>query len=328
MHMKAKELILKVSRESITKLIGAPTDRSIDNSRVQYFNDNANKFIYEQISNALLLGKGYALGKLGTVELGCIVSYLYENKWKSKDYINFLKGYPVPLFYDKEIQRLRNNAGVFPAERSICDKFCKMMLKDIDIIDTLASYAWCERYIANHIAHCSTVNLNGYYAPFLYKQPWTRILENKDVLVIHPFAKSIESQYNKRETLFENPLVLPKFKSLRVIPAIQSIAGNSCSFSDWFSALNYMKSEMEKENFDIALIGCGAYGFPLTVHAKKLNKVGIHLAGWTQMLFGIYGKRWIIDQPQYKKFINKNWIRPSQEEIPDNAIKVEGGCYW
>lgn len=326
--MKAKELTLKVAREAITRLIGYPKNRGIDNSRVQYFDDDANKYIYQQIANALSNGKGYALGKLGTVELGCIVSYLKRDKWTFDDYAKFLRGYPVPLFYEKEILRLNNNAGVFPAKESIGDKFCELMLKDIDVIDTLASYAWCERYILKRISHCSTVNLDGYYAPFMFKQPWTRILENKRVLVIHPFAKSIESQYAKREALFSNPLVLPRFKSLRVIQAVQSIAGNSCGFTDWFSALNYMKDEMEKEDFDIALIGCGAYGFPLTAHAKRLNKVGIHLAGWTQMLFGIYGKRWLTDQPQYAKFINDDWIRPNEREIPSGAKLVEGGCYW
>lgn len=326
--MNIEELTLKITREAITRLLGYPPNRVIDNSRVQYFNKDANDYIYQQISIALSNDKGYALGKLGTVELGCIVSYLKRNKWKFNDYAKFLRGYPVPLFYEKEILRLNNNAGVFPAEESIGNKFCELMLKDIDIIDTLASYAWCERYILKHILHCSTVNLDGYYAPFMFEQPWTRILENKRVLVIHPFAKSIESQYAKRETLFSNPLVLPQFKSLRVIQAVQSIAGNSCDFSDWFSALNYMKEEMEKENFDIALIGCGAYGFPLIAHAKRLNKVGIHLAGWTQMLFGIYGKRWLTDQPQYAKFINENWIRPNKDEIPQNSKRVEGGCYW
>ena len=116
--------------------------------------------------------------------------------------------------------------------------------------------------------------------------------------------------------------------SLRVLKAIQSIAGNNCGFKDWFAALDWMKSEMEQEDFDIALIGCGAYGFPLTVHAKRLGKIGIHLAGWTQMLFGIYGKRWLEDQPEYSKYINKYWVRPNISEIPGGAQKVEGGCYW
>ena len=220
--MNATELTLKVTREAITRLIGYPKNRSIDNSRVQYFDNDANEHIYNQISAALSNGEGYALGKLGTVELGCIVSFLKRNKWNFNDYAKFLKGYPVPLFYDKEIIRLNNNAGVFPADEQTANKFCELMLKDMDVIDTLASYAWCERYILKYVSHCSTVNLDGYYAPFLFKQPWTRILENKRVLVIHPFAKSIETQYAKRETLFSNPLVLPRFKSLRVIQAVQS----------------------------------------------------------------------------------------------------------
>ena len=121
---------------------------------------------------------------------------------------------------------------------------------------------------------------------------------------MHPFAESIQSQYSKRELLFENQYVLPEFKSLRVIKAVQSIAGNPCGFDTWFEALDYMKREMEKEDFDIALIGCGAYGFPLTVHANRMGKVGIHLAGWLQMLFVISGKRWVEDQPQYATFIH------------------------
>jgi hypothetical protein len=326
--MTLKETILKATREVVTRTLGYPQNRAIDESRVQYFNADANDFVYRNIQNALNNGTGYALCKLGTVELGCIVSYLKQRNWQMSDYCKFVRGYPVPLFYGNEIKRLNNNAGVFPAVRQIADRFCSLMVATLTDVDTIASYAWCERYIANLIAHCSTVNLDGYYAPFLYRHPWTRILEGKKVLIIHPFTESIEQQYAKRELLFDNQEVMPKFQSLQVIKAVQSIAGNDCGFKDWFDALDFMKQEMRKVDFDIALIGCGAYGFPLTVHAKRLGKVGIHLAGWTQMLFGIYGKRWLTDQPQYAHFINKYWIRPGQSEVPNGAGKVEGGCYW
>ena len=46
------------------------------------------------------------------------------------------------------------------------------------------------------------------------------------------------------------------------------------------------------------------------------------------MLFGIYGNRWIKDQPEFKKYINEYWTRPSIDERPKNVEKVEGGCYW
>ena len=41
------------------------------------------------------------------------------------------------------------------------------------------------------------------------------------------------------------------------------------------------------------------------------------------MLFGIYGNRWIKDQPEFKKYINEYWTRPSIDERPKNVEKVE-----
>ena len=61
---------------------------------------------------------------------------------------------------------------------------------------------------------------------------------------------------------------------------------------------------------------------------KRKKKIAIHLAGWTQKLFGIYGKRWVQDQPEFSKYINQYWVRPSEDEKPEGAQKVEGGCYW
>lgn len=326
--MKQNELILKVIREAIVRIAGYPSNRVIDTSRVQYFGEDANNWLYNRLDRVIRNGNGFALCKLGTVELGAMIAHLLSGHWTARDYWNFLRGYPVPLFYEKEICRIHNNAGVFPASHEIVDEFCEMMLTDLQDVDTLASYAWCEHYIADLISHCTTIDLDGYYAPFLYQHPWTYILKGRKVLVIHPFAESIKHQYARREALFRNQEVLPNFDSLQIIKAVQSIAGNDCGFKNWFEALDHMKQEMEKVDFDIALIGCGAYGFPLTIHAKRLGKVGIHLAGWTQMLFGIYGKRWLNDQPQYARFINKFWIRPEQSEVPQGADRIEGGCYW
>ena len=47
-----------------------------------------------------------------------------------------------------------------------------------------------------------------------------------------------------------------------------------------------------EEIFDVAIIGCGAYGMPLAAMLKQAGKQAIHLGGATQLLFGIKGKRW------------------------------------
>src|SRR5574344_1335686 len=102
------------------------------------------------------------------------------------------------------------------------------------------------------------------------------MIENKKVLVIHPFIKTIEKQYTRREKLFKNPLILPLFE-LKTIKAVQSIGGDNNEYKDWFDALSWMESEMDKIDYDIVFIGCGAYGFPLAAHAKRMGKKAVHL---------------------------------------------------
>jgi hypothetical protein len=163
--------------------------------------------------------------------------------------------------------------------------------------------------------------------PFFTSNPWTKALAGKKVLVVHPFVETIKSQYQQRERIFNNDL-LPAFE-LEVIPAVQSIAGQKTEFEDWFSALHSMKEQIAKKDFDVCILGCGAYGFPLASFVKNMGKQAIHIGGATQLLFGIKGKRWeqFIVYP-YSNLFNEHWVRPNQNETPKKSNSVEGGCYW
>ena len=88
-----------------------------------------------------------------------------------------------------------------------------------------------------------------------------------------------------------------------------------------------MCNQIKKTEFDIAIIGCGAYGFPLAAFVKKLGKKAIHLGGATQILFGIKGKRWD-NFETISKLYNQHWVYPDKSEYPDNYKMVGEGCYW
>lgn len=294
---------------------------------VEYKDQEANDYIYESIKNA---SSGLMVAKFGTIELETILCLrAYKNGITYKDYWNGICG-NYTILPSESMYYLSNNAGFFPSKIEYGMKYLDLVLNDCKDVDILASYQKREKFISNEIKHTVKVNLEGYYAPFLWENPWTRILKDKKVLVIHPFAESIKMQYSRRELLFNNPDVLPEFKSLTVIKAVQSIAEekNKLLFGSWFDALLYMEREIDKTDFDIALIGCGAYGFDIAAYIKRKGKIAIHTAGWTQMLFGIYGNRWLVDQPKFKKFINNNWIRPLENERPSGLEKVENGAYW
>ena len=129
--------------------------------------------------------------------------------------------------------------------------------------------------------------------------------------------------------LFRNNL-LPKFE-LKTIKAVQTVANEKSQFKTWFEALDFMKQQMDKIDYDIVLIGCGAYGLHLAAHAKRMGKKVIHLGGALQICFGIIGKRY--ENPKqangiYLKLFNEHWVRPMNEEKPKHSILVENDSYW
>ena len=121
---------------------------------------------------------------------------------------------------------------------------------------------------------------------------------------------------------------LPDFESFQVIKAIQSIGGENNGFKSWFDALSYMEKKIDSIDYDVALIGCGAYGMPLAYHCKRQGKKAVHIGGSLQLLFGIWGNRWESDDYPHKKLVNSYWIRPNNSERPPSANNIEDACYW
>lgn len=294
---------------------------------VNYKNQEANDYIYQRIIQST--DDGLMINKFGTTELDNICCYLVrQNKIGLKELWDSLRG-QYSIYEDAALESLCKLSGFFPNQIDQWNKYAELAKNDLSEIDILASYLKPESIVKPYLT-CETVNLDGFYAPFMWENPWTKSLKGKKVLVIHPFVETIEKQYEKRELLFKNNDVLPEFGDLLLIKAVQSIADNASTttFDSWFEALESMENKIDKIDFDIALIGCGAYGMELAAYIKRKGKIAVQLAGWTQMLFGIYGKRWLADQPQYSSFINENWVRPSENERPKGFTKVEGGAYW
>jgi len=218
-------------------------------------------------------------------------------------------------------------SGFFPSTEENIQNFSDMMIEDMKLLDILGSWRMEERFLQKYYPTSKRIQLTA-LEPYLQKDPWTEVLVGKKVLVIHPFNETIKKQYTLNRThLFKDERILPEFQTFETIKAVQSIAGNRGAFKDWFEALESMKSEIDKKDFDVAIIGCGAYGFPLAAHVKRMGKKAIHVGGPTQLLFGIKGKRWV-DREDFKTIINEYFVWPDDQDKPQNSTQVEGGCYW
>jgi glycine/D-amino acid oxidase-like deaminating enzyme len=219
------------------------------------------------------------------------------------------------------------NAGFFPAAHSAIGRFSALMYDDMSQLDVLGSWRPEEYLLYRQLRHVTRVKLAS-LEPYLSADPWSKTLEGKRVLVVHPFSRTIENQYhNHRHRLFADTRVLPEFGSLATIQAVQTIAGNRSQYEDWFQALDSMKAAMDAVDYDVAIIGCGAYGFPLAAHAKRRGRLAVHLGGATQILFGIRGRRWD-ENPRISRLYNEWWVRPAPEERAPGVDRVENACYW
>ncbi len=256
------------------------------------------------------------IGRFGTNEFSTAYHYLKNTGFKrDRDTANI-------------INKMHINAGLFPITPEYLARFSTELfgiMNNADIVGVWNANLHGEEYVLNICsAKALLIGIND-LNPILSQEPWTQCLEGKKVLIIHPFEKSIVSQYRKREKLFSNQKILPNFQLMTLQP-VQSIAGNyeHLPFDNWFEALDHTKRAISKLDFDIALIAAGAYGMFLTEHCKIIGKKAVYMGSFLQLLFGIYGKRWL----EGGTFINEHWVRPLPEETPRNAHKVEGGCYW
>lgn len=257
----------------------------------------------------------FAVARLGGTEIRTIADCLYTEK-----------GYPLFGIRKRTLDRICKLSGFFPATKENIIKFSNLYLEMLPEIDVLCVWnCFMQSYFANNYSHKAILTTLYALEPYYFEEPWSYALKGKKVLVIHPFAESIEKQFARRNHLFENTNVLPDME-LMTLKAVQSLGGTS-EFQTWFDALNWMYQEAMKKNFDVALIGCGAYGLPLAIKFKQAGKQAIQIGGALQLLFGIKGKRWET-KPEAKSLFNDYWIRPSEKERPQTANSVEGACYW
>jgi hypothetical protein len=283
----------------------------------------------QTIFNALMSDKPCMIARFGSTEMACLVNYIGVKNHQNRIF-DYVKGLSQPWWWEPNIiNQMQQWSGFFPARADKIEQFCELMMKDIPEVDVLGSWLPEERYFENQLINVNKVRFT-LLDPYWALHPWSKALEGKKVVVVHPFAKTIEGQYKKRELLFNNS-ILPEFE-LKTVKAVQSIAGATTTFTDWFEALDHMKAEIDNHDYDICIIGAGAYGFPLAAHVKRMGKKGFHIGGSLQLLFGIRGKRWENENYSYDynytNLINEYWVKPCEHERPANAAKVENACYW
>jgi hypothetical protein len=260
----------------------------------------------------------FAWGKIGTCEL---LALEYSDRR-----LNLF--FPSSATWRRPAKRLFHNAGVFPPQKKEFFGFLKTYRESLSSLDGVLCWQtdpFLRLYEKKLIQEtCPTANLLAWED--LGFQIYERIM-NYRWLVVSPFVRTMRNQIR----FFHQIHGAPQLESF-----VESLT-NSCCFlecplsaslrkpvdPDWHSGLIRLTNEALDKQFDIALVGAGAWSLPLLYNLKKAGKSGIHLGGETQLLFGIKGHRW-----DHLGIYNSNWVNLSSEETPSGYKSIDNGCYW
>lgn len=157
-------------------------------------------------------------------------------------------------------------------------------------------------------------------------RPWTHSLAGKKVLVVHPFVRTIRAQFLRKEEINIVKEVLPDFDLSLISPPVSLHSGGSKGEA-WPIQYRNLADAVLLRDFDVALIGAGGYGAPLARAVSESGRVAVHTAGATQLIFGIYGKRWENDSEIASAF-DSTWVRPFAEDLTAEIKALDGsGAY-
>ncbi len=282
----------------------------------------------DAIKQAMLDPAPRMVARFGNTELNAILNWLASEDQRGvlERMRLYVRGELGAWWWDERTNRdIFNVAGFFPVDEEHLERFARLELEDATQVDVLGSWLAGERRLGDRLRDAKTIPLVE-LEPYQHEDPWSEALQGRRVLVVHPFEKSIQRQYEKRRLLFKDPRVLPDFELL-TFKAVQSAGGERSEFRTWFEALDWMCQELSRIRFDVAIIGAGAYGMSLAAHCKRIGRKAVHLGGATQLMFGIRGRRW--DRwAYYQALCNEHWVRPLPEETPRDAAIMEGATYW
>lgn len=228
--------------------------------------------------------------------------------------------------YKDEVRAImKERAGFYPTKDEHLEEYCSIYAKRSPLADILGVEGLpMEEYFAKeYYPNCLYINKFS-FEPLLGL--WSPALQGKKVLVVSPFADDILLQYGRKEKIFPtSPDLLPEME-LHVLQAPMTMGEETdYRFPSFMRSLEEMQDQIRKTDFEIALVGAGAYGSLLSLFIKSIGRSVIETGGATQTLFGLTGKRYEAE-PYVAKFINDSWIRPARK--PKGYEKVDDGAYW
>ena len=165
---------------------------------------------------------------------------------------------------------------------------------------------------------------------------FSETLCGRRILVVSPFGNSIGINFDKRRHFFKN-YDYPEFEliTLNVPITYAGLPDDHYPDHDWFATAAALQRQVQRLDFDIALLGCGSYAMPLGVFIEQtMRRKAVFVGGVLQLFFGIFGRRYM-NQYFLDQINAEHFIRPieadryrAQVNVAENYPRDAFGAYF
>lgn len=330
-YLKTKTLFRYCLMPLYRKAYGgaAYTRRQICRARLHSATISRQEFITD-LRAAIENNAAYAAGKIGPSQQQWMY---YEILLKGQTNSDEIKAFEENLIFHGLKQ-----SGVFPADPSFYLLFNKLYMEHVRNLDCIGIFYYPREL--ELIGHYQLSNKLVHYmeqepdrsSPSNDKRCYLQYFRNKKILLVCPFAGLLKQRATKE--IFEGvwSKTGKRWFYPRSIDALEFPYGFSNeaqkSYATAIELLKEITTEIEKKNFDIALIAAAGLAIPIASYVKNMGKIGIDLGGHLQVLFGVIGKRWREREDWKMDYFNEWWIDMPANYRPKETDVCDQGAYW
>lgn len=237
------------------------------------------------------------------------------------------------------LQHTERQSGLFFSSKQGLDRYVSTFESSIQSMDTLAAApgTWSSALTQmldprTQLCPLDAIDSRGGAANHPL-QALLNSLSGRRVLLITTPAEFLATRATK-ETFeavwasIERPWFEPESIRTLEIPNTYSASVRG-QFTDSNHYLEHVLGLVPRNGFDVALIGAALYGSPIAAHVRSLGKVGISLGSQLQLLFGVYGQRWMKWPDFMAETFNESWaLFPPSYSLPDDEHSADDRSYW
>ncbi len=305
---------------------------------------NNNDMLYEYVSNKLANNTPFVIPRVSNIDttFAILIRILKESKSNNEIYMS-LRHMNNTITDPINQEHLKVHTGIkLENNRDVMSRYSDTYLAAFENCDIYGGWNKNDGlmyeqtkdnldYLTQHLCK----NKRMFWIPTLeifnyikYAKPWTHALENKRILIVSPFEKSINKQLAHRTQLYAGNDLFPGCQFITISPPI-TYGNIECPHFNEVLDTFLQKLDTLTGQYDVALVSAGGYTNPIIGHIYSRGASAIYVGGVLQMYFGILGNRWFKERSDIiRMYLNGQWIRPMLSEKPEEYEKIRGGAYW